>query len=404
LRLSLIVAAYAAAFPLVSLLAPKGTVLLLILATVIGAAAAWREGCRPIWPPRSLLATIPVFLAWSLASAAWSLDPGRTLITTAKLGALLLTGISFFAAAAALDDVERARVLKWLVFGILAALAVVAIEFAFGYQIFRIIVGETRAEHMHSGHLLPTRYNRGVTFLVVVIWPALVFLRRGPGLRVFLLFVAVAVSLVLSESFAAVVALAGGGTMWIVSRRAPAVARALMILIPILALVGSPIAARSMYEAGLHQSDWVFRNAQHRVEIWNFASEIIAGRPFLGWGLDAARVIGELEPKSETTQRPLMPLHTHNAALQVLLELGAVGGAITLVFVVLIAWQINYAPLTVRPDLQATFMALFIVAMVSFGIWQSHWLATIFGVATLARLSLPASDAAAQQRQTTGSG
>jgi len=192
--------------------------------------------------------------------------------------------------------------------------------------------------------------------------------------------------------------------MWIVSRRAPAVARALMILIPILALVGSPIAARSMYEAGLHQSDWVFRNAQHRVEIWNFASEIIAGRPFLGWGLDAARVIGELEPKSETTQRPLMPLHTHNAALQVLLELGAVGGAITLVFVVLIAWQINYAPLTVRPDLQATFMALFIVAMVSFGIWQSHWLATILGVATLARLSLPASDAAAQQRQTTGSG
>jgi len=42
--------------------------------------------------------------------------------------------------------------------------------------------------------------------------------------------------------------------------------------------------------------------------------------------------------------------------------------------------------------------------MVSFGIWQSHWLATILGVATLARLSLPASDAAAQQRQTTGSG
>jgi len=400
LRLCAILSVFAVAFPPVSLLAPKGTVPLLLLATVLGAAAAWRSGRRPAWPPAKLLAAVGAFLAWGFASAAWSLDPGQSLITGAKVGGVLLAGFAFFALAGALDDAERVRVLRWLTYGLLATLALITVEAAFQFPIYRLIVGADGAETLPGEPLLPVRYNRGATLLALVIWPALALLRRGSGPRALVLFAALIIAVAVSQSAAAVVALAAGGAVWIVARVAPRMARALVILAPVVALVGSPLAARGLQEAGAHESDWLFRNARHRVEIWIFSREMIAGRPILGWGLDTAATISDLNPRSESSGLPLMPVHPHNAALQVLLELGVVGGALALLPVLLIVSRINRTAPAGQPELQASFVGVLVIAMVSFGAWQAHWLATIFAVATLAALCLPASGSAAQQGQT----
>ena len=410
MRLPVILSVYAATFPLVSLVAPKGTVPLLILATLAGAVAAWLERRRPRWPGRGLLAVLAMFLAWALASAAWSLDPALSLRDGARIGATLLTGIVFLAIAASLATDERTRVLKWLTIGIVAIMALLAAEYLLGYPLLHLIylvMGHSETKPLLAGQIMPPRYNRGVTALALAVWPALALMARGSegtsGARraaPWLLFAAAAIALVLSNSAAGVVALAIGGAMWGLSRIAPKAGRALVIVVPVVVLIGAPFAAREMRDAGLQHDHWLFNSAQHRVEIWGFTADIIAGRPLQGWGLGASRSISELKPKSETTGRPLMLLHPHNAALQILLELGAVGGALALAAVLLVARDINRAPARTRPYLHALFAGVLVVASVSFGLWQAHWLATIIGVAALARLTLLASGGAAQQRQT----
>jgi O-antigen ligase len=81
-------------------------------------------------------------------------------------------------------------------------------------------------------------------------------------------------------------------------------------------------------------------SAAHRLLIWDFVSERIAERPLLGWGMDSSRAVPGgtghpdaamlaafgLAAKSDWfSYAQLLPLHPHNLALQVWLELGAVG-------------------------------------------------------------------------------
>ena len=77
-----------------------------------------------------------------------------------------------------------------------------------------------------------------------------------------------------------------------------------------------------------------------RVAIWRFTTERVVERPWLGWGMDASRM-----------WPGVIPLHPHNAALQVWLELGVVGAACA-----------------------AVAIAYLTIGALSFGVWQEWWL------------------------------
>ena len=85
-------------------------------------------------------------------------------------------------------------------------------------------------------------------------------------------------------------------------------------------------------------------SALHRMLIWDFTAERIAERPLLGWGMEASRTVpgGRGQPEAAALDRmrvtdpgqrrwfaephvQILPLHPHNGALQLWLELGAVG-------------------------------------------------------------------------------
>ena len=70
-----------------------------------------------------------------------------------------------------------------------------------------------------------------------------------------------------------------------------------------------------------------------------------------------------------------MPLHPHNASLQVWLELGAVGVVIFvgLLSVLIVLWQRSYAAVDGRPLIASLFGVIFLVYNISFGLWQG-WL------------------------------
>jgi hypothetical protein len=119
-------------------------------------------------------------------------------------------------------------------------------------------------------------------------------------------------------------------------------------------------------------------SAGHRLLIWSFVGDRIAERPFLGWGLDSARAI----PGGKDQIRPgqdWLPLHPHNAALQIWLELGAPGAALFGVLALWlwlslgsVAWPEGYAAAAA-----GSLTAALVAASSGWGLWEEWWVATL---------------------------
>ncbi|WP_236627670.1 O-antigen ligase [Caulobacter sp. B11] len=115
----------------------------------------------------------------------------------------------------------------------------------------------------------------------------------------------------------------------------------------------------------LHQ--WVPASWDARLDIWAFAADKIQAHPIRGWGLDASRTFGLA-----------IPLHTHNAQLQLWLELGAVGAALAGVFFCWLAYGLSRLSVERRGEaaMGAGALVTFLtIGGLSFGVWQEWWLA-----------------------------
>lgn len=124
-------------------------------------------------------------------------------------------------------------------------------------------------------------------------------------------------------------------------------------------------------------TSWVMR-----LEIWSFASEQLRERLWTGWGLDASRVLGG-PAEVRGLSFDLLPLHPHNAALNVWLETGAFGAMLLAFALVMIGGRVAGAPRLSR--LQAASIAWVVsvhtvLIMGSYGIWQ-EWLIACTAVA-----------------------
>jgi O-antigen ligase len=136
-------------------------------------------------------------------------------------------------------------------------------------------------------------------------------------------------------------------------------------------------------------------SAAHRLEIWSFVAERIRQRPVTGWGLDAARrlpggttpvVIHHCDeagrPDRIALSNQALPLHPHNAVLQVWLELGGVGVALGFGPLIFAIWHAFRLPAwrtrLVQAMIAATAAAAVSIGLISFGIWQEWFLSGLF--------------------------
>jgi len=116
-----------------------------------------------------------------------------------------------------------------------------------------------------------------------------------------------------------------------------------------------------------------------RLAIWAFATEKIFMKPWLGWGFDSSRDI----PKEDHRLSPnmeIMPLHPHNMSLQMRLELGmpGVGLLAALIFLSLYWLTVFTDDQRYRGFALAPAFGWLFIANVSFGMWQTWWIATAF--------------------------
>ena len=268
--------------------------------------------------------------------------------------------------------------------GVLFSVAIIVVERLFDYPLITLLKSITDPKKPD----LEFRLNRGATAMAMLVWPAMVviwqsrFRKAAPILPVL-----VAVILSFLDSSAAILGLVAGGLTMLLAAGHRKAGRIVLIIVTAAMLIGAPLAAKQLHALGLNQADWLFETAQIRVEIWNFSAERIVERPIFGWGFDAARDIGKLKIKSEDTGRSVMPLHPHNAPLQVLMELGIIGSLIIFGLLWLLTARLEKLSSPSRISGQAFFMATLAVSCVSYGLWQNQWLATMISAALLIPLT-----------------
>jgi O-antigen ligase len=238
---------------------------------------------------------------------------------------------------------------------------------------------------------LRSRLNRGATAMVMMAWPATALLwRRGIVWIAAILFVVIAALLGLMESNSAIVGAIAGLAVAMVSFLWRKAGRAMVVVVTIVALAGTALAAQEIFRRDWQDAEWLDGSARHRVEIWNYAVDSIAQKPLTGWGFDASRAFKEARLSDDRGDRQLLPLHPHNAPLQILLELGAVGAVIVFVLLMLLVGRIERLS---RPDRvcgQALFVSTLVIASAAYGLWQNQWLAMMCSAALLIPLTSPA--------------
>jgi len=372
---------FAALLPVVSVVAPKGLVILLLLALILALPAYWRAHRRFPVPDLRIALALALLAIWCAIASSWGFDLSRSLVLALRIAVIVAAGLLLFPVAASLDAAARARVGCWLLGGFVLILVLMAVEFGLDFPLLRA-----------SGVAVPgyeaVWFNRGAVAIALIVWPLAAWLwSRRVGWAALAIPVLLGIAAFFMESAAATVGFAAGAlavALVVCHRR---VGRAATLAAGVVAFVAMPFAVLAMHGGGWHRAAWLMGSAQHRVAIWEFAVERIAERPLLGWGFDASRHIGAAFGGIGETGRNILPLHPHNAPLQLLLELGAVGALLALGVLCLVALRLDTLPARTRECGQALFVATLAVGCLAFGLWQNWWLALIVCVGLLLPLT-----------------
>lgn len=379
-----VVAATAIALAPVGFFAPVASTLVLVaggIALAMGAVRSRR------WPRAGTTAVVLValFLAWAALSAVWAIDLRLAVNKAFALAAIALLAWLWFDAGLQLDAAASDAIGRFLAIGVGIAIVLFLIEAATGAVIHRIMFYQ---RHGATVAMPLEILNWPLTLLVLLLWPALLWLtaRRHRTLAV-LFVVGTVVALAASRAGSVRLALVAGAVAAAAAfmsprRVGPAIgvfAAALVVVAPLLVLHGGASTRVPGLLPTLPQS------ALHRLEMWEFVAGRIEERPLLGYGLDGSRVLpGAAEPY-RLGGGQVMGLHPHNAPLQVWLELGLPGAVLAALGAFIAFRGIGVAA---GSRLSATAGAgagvtVLTVASLSFGIWQTWWLASLVLVALL---------------------
>ncbi len=374
--------------PPIAVLAPKAVVVLLVAGAALALLGLWLRSEPLQRIPRLPSLLIALLLLWFAAASSWSPDPARAVLLSLRLAGLFAAALALFAVARGLPNAARRRIALALTLGLALGIVLMIEERLFGAPLMALLHGDIDNEY----HRL-SRLNRGATALAILSWPVAALLwreRLGPwalGLPFGLLL-----GLLAFESTAALLGLAGGLAVALLATLSLRTARVLLILTIVAALAGGSFIARGFFAAGLSEASWLQSTARHRVHVWNFAAERVLERPLLGWGFDAARNIPAQGAEPYRSKTKVMPLHPHNAALQINLELGVPGTV--LVALLLAAMIAGTVRLTREAGPAALGMAAtaMLIALTAYGIWQNQWFA-LLALAVVMTRATAASDA-----------
>jgi O-antigen ligase len=362
---------------------------LTIIAGMAALAAILEHARRDEWPHlhHVLTGLLVALILWAAATSFWSIIPNRSASQAFELF-LFAAGLTILLSTALnLDAPGRESLETFLMVGFAIGLLFVLSELATSGFVHAALSGIlatdntdlTRAKNLFN-------LNRVSSVMSIAVWVAVipVWRRFGwIGAAVLVPVTGFAISQLQPGSpFLAIVA---GAAIFAIAWFAPRVAMTMLLIAVAVGLLMipfipelQPLLADMIRDLGLSEF-----SLHHRMEIWQFASEHSLARPFAGWGLDSSRLIGvgqvtivDDAPNVGFRNVDVLPLHPHNALLQAWLELGVVGALIlaALFASVVLAIRRHVRGHLERAAAYALFVAAFINAELSFGIWQGWWI------------------------------
>lgn len=376
----------------VAVLAPKGLVPLMVLAVLTIAAGQFRK----FWlttRPSSLAISLSAMTAIALITYFWSRSPEDTLKTAISLAATFFLGMILIKGVRSLGNAQREKVMSGILIGGVFGFLVLGIELFSDVAISRTIRNLYDPVAASDTNLILS-LKPGNSIAAIYIWPWGLVLAQRYSLAVAVTGIAMALGVVIAGvADASKVALVIGAAVSILGygfyRHAPLIL-GLIITVGILAMPTIPGALPDPL-VSTKGIDALPNSAVHRLAIWQATAAHIAERPLLGSGFDTSRSFysradGKLQTFSPDRPEKAwvnafepIPLHPHNGILQVWLEIGLVGAVS--VIGVLMAILHAVSGVTDRLPRSACLGALastFTIALVSFGAWQSWWLAALF--------------------------
>jgi O-antigen ligase len=328
-----------------------------------------------------------LLVGWALVSSAWSPAPAphdfksfsrftglHLLQQLVFSGALILT-------VRALPPALARNALTWVGGGLIALIAVLVAESFTQAALFRSLQPLVGKQVEASWALRSVA--QGSYVLVMLFWPVSVGLLTGGRRYLAAAFAGGAVlALVLLRVAAPVAALATSAAVFALVAWLGRPAAIGGLVLAAAQSLAAPWLMRGLAEDGLFRSlrphlppSWAAR-----VDIWTFTSERMAEKPLLGWGLDASR-----------TFKGHIPLHPHDAPLQLWFELGAVGAVLGAAIWALIFWRFAQAAASRRLYAAAgcaTAWCAMVIGAFSFSLWQEWWICLVaLGFAACAVLS-----------------
>jgi O-antigen ligase len=380
----------------IAVLGAKSLSVLLVLTAILVAVSERRGLLGRI--PVGLASLIAALVLWGALTALWSLDPSRGIGLALKLAAHASAGLIVLAGARGLGGEDVATLERALLIGTAVGATLLGIE----------ILGEgcinnTLRQALHgegTRFVYSVAFNRTAAVLAILTWLVVLVLLRRRAWVAALAAVAVAFFLLTRlENAAAVLGLVVGAVVLAAAYgNLDRTVRTLTALV-ILGGLSAPFLAASIGDGRALGSITPSLNVSqlHRLFIWRFAGEHTLVRPFGGWGLDASRAmpgrgtevgadVDAMQPSDNAggglgqSQLEALPLHPHNAMLQIWLELGLPGALIALGIVALAFVRLRRLGVARAEGAAAAALvaAVLVIALLSYGIWQTWWLSVLW--------------------------
>ncbi|RDD63561.1 O-antigen ligase family protein [Ferruginivarius sediminum] len=379
------------ALPAMALLADKAVVPWLLIAATLAAIPAVRKRRLPLRDVATAV-FLAVLLAYAGISAAWGPDPMDSLGLAVRIAGTVGIGMILIGALMGLAADQRAALLPWLQAGVALALGLLIEEQISDFAIWRLLHDpEPSRYHMISS------FNRGVTLLALLVWPAALFALRRWGHLVAAACPLLVLALISGyESAAAIAALGIGGGVAVLAWLSPIIAFAVLVAALGFAFLGAPLVLWAAPADVLAKLDISALPAtiDVRIDIWRFVTARFLEKPLFGWGLDAARFMnGAGEWPGESPIR----LHPHNNVLQLLMELGFAAALPTVIWLGVLARRVSRAGRSERACFAGFFATALVIACTAYGLWQTQWLSSLLvAVAVLMLAARPSSGSNAE--------
>ncbi len=392
-------AALAFLTPVAGAYAPTSLTFLALAAALALTADDLRAG--RLWPQwsRPLAVVFALAVGWSGTTVLWAVVPGESLSKLWALAAVFLGTVALTARGRRFAGRDLALVRTGLWLGLGAALLLIVVDGLLGWHLLRWV----RNDYEAPSQQLYVAHTRGMAVFALMLWPAVLAAAPRPSwLPPLLAAPPLFAAGLMVNSRSALVALCLGFGAWLLALALPRHGARAIAVAGLLAVLAYPLAITAALDA-FAPADRAHISANmsvnHRFIIWEYAGTRALERPLLGHGLNSSRSLpgGRVEvpllPGPDAPFGERISLHPHSAPLQLWLELGLPGAALGGALVFLVFWRVGRIPdRHVQALAAGQAMTAFAIASLSYGLWQTWWLAAMalaamFMIIQLSRLA-----------------